>query len=340
MYYSCALTKQADSTLESTHCTERFTDEFGLTAPIVQGPMGGVAGPELVAAVTNAGALGILPIWGMGLEQAKRRLIETRALCERPYAVNLRADLVQRDHIALSLEQGITIFHLFWGDPHASMRHVRASAGVDVKTIVTVGDVDAAKSALDVGATALIAQGVEAGGHVLSETPLDALLQEVMEIAGDTPVIAAGGLANASDVARVVGAGAAGALLGTRFVATRESMAHDDYKQALLEAGTGATQRSLCFDDGWEDAPHRTLVNSTLVAWNDAKQPKRGARPGEDDVVLKLNNSPFRRYSVMPPVQGMTGDIRAGAMYAGTGVAKIDDCPCAADIVAALWPDH
>lgn len=313
-----------------------FTQAFDLALPIVQGPMGGVAGPELVSAVANAGALGLLPIWSLSPEAAAHRIAQTRELTHGAFGVNLRADLDQSKHISAALDGGVSIIHLFWGDPHAAMRHTGMTNRADIRSLVTVRDADAAKAALDAGADALIAQGVEAGGHVLSEIPLDELLPTVLDLADPVPVIAAGGLADAQDVAHVVASGASGALLGTRFAATAESMAHIDYKLALIEAGQYSTVRSLCFNDGWENAPHRTLKNTTFDAWDEAHRPPQGSRPGEGDIVLNLGESSFARYSVMPPVQGMTGDIRSGAMYAGTGVWKIHDCPSVAEVIAEL----
>lgn len=320
----------------SNFSSNSLTREFGLKLPIVQGPMGAIAGPALVAAVASAGGMGLLPIWTQNSEAALRDIDETWAMSNGAFGVNIRADLDQIELIQAALDRGVSIVHLFWGDPQTSVRHIRAADAVGVKILVTVGDADAAKRALDAGVDGLVAQGIEAGGHVLGETPLEILLPAVVDIAQSVPVVAAGGLADAHDVARVMAAGAAGALLGTRFVATEESMAHDDYKQALSEAGADSTERSVCFVDGWEDAPHRTLKNATLAAWNAARQPASGSRPGENDVVLKLNDIPFKRYSVMPPIRGMTGEIRAGALYAGTGVAKIQGHPSVATVINEL----
>lgn len=311
----------------------RFTREFGLDVPIVQGPMGGAAGPDLVAAVANAGGLGILPVWTLEADRVAQAVRDTRTLTARSYGVNLRADLVQLDHISAALDEGISIFHLFWGDPAPSMGPIR-SAGA--RMICTVGNAEAARRALDAGASALIAQGVEAGGHVRSEIPLTELLHSVTTIAGDVPVVAAGGLANADDVAAVMNLGASAALLGTRFVATSESLAHDDYKRALLEAGADTTARSECFEIGWPDAPHRHLRNSTFIAWERAGRPAPGARPGEGETVLRMGDAEIPRYSVVPPQRGMSGDVRAAVLYAGTGVEKIRDCPAAGALVREL----
>jgi len=313
--------------------TSTLVEEFGLDVPLVQGPMGGVAGPPLVAAVANAGALAMLPIWLEPVETAVAAVRDTASMTQGAFAVNLRADMVQRDHIAASIEAGVSIIHLFWGDPGPSMS---AITDPSVKMIATVASEDGARRALDAGASALIAQGVEAGGHVLSDIPLVDLLASVLDVAEDVPVIAAGGCADAEGVARLMDRGAAGILMGTRFVACEESEAHDVYKRALMEAGDDDTARSLCFDVMWSDAPHRTLVNSTYRQWDALGQPPMGQRPGEEDIVLHAAGQDIPRYHAMPPIRGMTGDLLAGAMYAGTGAGKIADCPTAAQIVERL----
>jgi len=311
-----------------------FRETFGTKTPIVQGPMSGTSGPELVAAVSNAGGLGILPIWGQSPEVAKNMITQTQSLTSARFGVNLRADLKQLDHIKMAIDMDATIIHLFWGDPNASAAPIRAAKAI---MTATVDDVDAAKAALDAGASALIAQGVEAGGHVLSEIPRDDLLASVLDIAGDVPVIAAGGITTAGDVARVVVAGAAGALCGTRFVATEEANAHEGYKQALINAGADATVRTKLFDIGWPDAPRRALRNSTYDMWEEAGCPKSGKRPGEGDIVLTLpNGQGLPRYHAMAPRRDVSGDIEAAVMYAGMGVERLKAIGTAASTVRDL----
>jgi NAD(P)H-dependent flavin oxidoreductase YrpB (nitropropane dioxygenase family) len=295
--------------------------------------MGGAAGSALVAAVSNAGGLGILPVWFLAPEDVAQAVRETRELTARNFGVNLRADFVQVDHIKAAIDEGVSIIHLFWGDPSESMEPIRMAGA---KAICTIGTPEAARIALDAGASALIAQGVEAGGHVLSEVPLRDLLHSVVPIAGEIPVLAAGGLADAEDVAHVMGLGASGALLGTRFVATEESISHDDYKKALLEAGADSTARSECFEIGWPNAPHRHLRNDTYTVWESMGRPAPGARPGEGETILRMGDLEIPRYSVMPPERGMAGDVRAAVMYAGTGVDRISDCPKASAVVREL----
>jgi len=299
----------------------------------VLGPVGGAASPELVAAVANAGGLGLFPIYTRSADVAVGQIKRTQHLTDGAIGVNLRADMVQLDHVRAAIDADVRIFHLFWGDPSPFMEVIKAS---EARTLVTVGDSVAARMALDAGADGLVAQGVEAGGHVLGETPLKQLLDSVVPLAGEVPVIAAGGLADTDDVSAVMALGASGVVLGTRFVATKESAAHQLYKEALLAAGADSTVRTQCFDGGWPNAPHRVLRNSTFDVWTDAGQPPSGKRPGEGDVVLQAGSLQFVRYSAMHPMEGMTGDIEAACMYAGMGVGRIRDCPSAAEVMADL----
>jgi NAD(P)H-dependent flavin oxidoreductase YrpB (nitropropane dioxygenase family) len=309
---------------------------LNLEVALVQGPMRGVAGPRLVSAVSNAGALGVLPIWAAGLEGARKQIRATVELTDRAFAVNLRADLQQLDHATLALDEGITLFHLFWGDPVRTASHLDTRGG---KFIATIGDSDAAKKALDAGAIALVAQGVEAGGHVLSNMPLEELLPAAVAEAGLVPVIAAGGVAIEADVQSVLNLGASAVLCGSRFVASVESDAHDAYKQAIVLAGSNATDRSLCFDIGWPDAPHRTLINETLRRWDAAGRPPMGERPGEGEILFQTAaGADVPRYFVSPPAVGMRGEVTEGAMYAGTGVSRIEAVLPAAEIVRAFSP--
>ena len=306
---------------------------FGLRVPLVQAPMGGVAGPPLVAAAANAGAFGMLPIWFLPPPVAVELIEATRARTDKPFAVNLRADLVQLDHIAAALEAGITIIHLFWGDPAPSMAPIRAAGA---RMLATVWDVESTRRALDAGACALIAQGVEAGGHVRGTTPLAELVPQVREAAPDVPLAAAGALVDGDDVAKVLALGADAGVLGTRLAATVESDAHEVYKQALLDAGDDATDLSTCFDGLWPDAPHRTLRNSTFTAWDAAGRPPPGARPGEGDIVFREGGEVFPRYHMALPTGSAQGDCEAAALYAGSGVGKIHDLPTVREVIARI----
>ncbi|MEO8813435.1 MAG: nitronate monooxygenase [Caulobacteraceae bacterium] len=308
-----------------------FSRAFGLAAPIVQGPMGGISGPKLVAAVAEAGALGVLPIWCHRIDDVKSNIAATQAATKRPFAVNVRADLVQQEHIACALGFGVSIFHLFWGDPSASIRRIR---GHGARIIATVSDGDTAKAALDAGAEALIAQGVEAGGHVFGSMPLVDLLELVLDLAGSIPVVAGGGIADGDDVIEALDRGAAGALLGTRFAATHESEAHGIYKQALTAADGQDTVRTTLFDIGWPEAPHRVLRNSTFRAWQAAGRPASGDRPGAREIVARIGEAmEYPRYHAASANMAMEGDIEAMALYSGMGVGKVTEIRSARQII-------
>lgn len=312
----------------------KFISQFGFEVPIVQGGMGGAAGPDLVAAVANAGGLGILPIWPDAPEAAKGSIERTQDLTTKAFAVNLRSDLEQTALIETAANAGVRLFNLFWGSPAKSMPAIEACDG---RLIATIGDLASAKEAINLGAAALIAQGVEAGGHVLGETPRDDLVARVVAENFDVPIIAAGGLAKAHDVSHVLSLGADAALLGTRFVVAEESIAHPEYKNAILSAKSGTTVRTTCFDGFWPNAPHRVIRNSTFEVWDEAGRPSEGLRPGEGDPVLTFpNGSSFPRYFVATPSVGMSGDIEASAMYAGEGLGDVQKIQPAAEIIAEL----
>ncbi len=115
-------------------------------------------------------------------------------------------------------------------------------------------------------------------------------------------------------------------MLGTRFVAAEESDAHPAYRQALIAARAEDTVRTLCFDGGWPDAPHRVLRNSTFRAWEQAGEPLPGARPGEGEIIMRdPSGRAWPRYNSAPPNLSMQGDLEAATLYAGTGVGKIKD---------------
>lgn len=311
-----------------------FIETFGVSVPLIQGPMGGVSGPDLVAAVADSGALGVLPIWADSLEVAQTSIKKVQEKTGKAFAVNLRSDLDQIEHISMAADMGITIFHLFWGSPSESAAGIRSR---NCKFIATVSDKESAMRALDSGANALVVQGVEAGGHVLSELPLVELFDQVISFSGETPLIAAGGIVESDEARGYLDRGASAVLCGTRFVASIESEAHDNYKAAIINASGESTVRSVCYDLGWPDAPHRTLRNSTYQIWEDAGFPPMGERPGEGDLVLTTQEGrSLPRYLVMPPKKGMNGDILAGALYAGIGVNKISSILSTADIVSSF----
>ena len=132
-----------------------------------------------------------------------------------------------------------------------------------MKVLVQVGSVQEAKTAADAGVDAVIAQGVEAGGHVRGTTPIWELFPAVVEAVRPVPVLASGGIGDGAGLARALGLGAQGVSLGTRFVASDEAWIHPAHKQRVVEGTAEDTVYGDLYDKWWPGAPHRTLRNRT-----------------------------------------------------------------------------
>jgi len=192
-----------------------------------------------------------------------------------------------------------------------------------------VGSVREARAAADAGCDVVVAQGVEAGGHVRGEVGVLPLLELVLD-AVDVPVVAAGGLGSARSVAAVLAAGAAAARVGTRFVAAEEADAHRAYVDALIASGPEDTVLTTTFSTFWPDAPHRVLrscIDEALRTRDDVVAVVEGA----DGTVL-----PVPRLAPPSPQRGASGNIAAMAHYAGQSVGEVRRRQPAADIVAEL----
>ena len=313
-----------------------FAASLGLRFPIFQAPVGRVAGPALAAAVAEAGGMGALAFTWTPPEDARRLIAAVRAKTERPVQANFVLAFAPTA-LPAALEAGVRFVTFSWGMPAGEVALVRsfgARFGVQATTP------DGARRALDLGADFLICQGVEAGGHVQATQGLDDILPHIVSIAQGVPVIAAGGLGDGAAIARVLAAGASGAMLGTRFVATQESLAHEIYQRRLVEAGAHGTALTVCFDGGWPYAAHRVLRNSTLEAWEAAGCPPPGRRPGEGArIASEPGGRDFPRYDDAPPLAAMQGDAEAMCLYAGTSCAAIRDIPSVAELMPRLWQE-
>lgn len=314
----------------------QLADRLGLKYPILQAPIGSMAGVELAAAVSNAGGLGSLALTWTPKEAAVELVRNLLAQTSKPFFVNyvLAFPLLSLDEI---LAAGVRVVTFAWGDPKFLVQKCHdANALVGVQ----VGTPDGAKSARDLGVDFIICQGIEAGGHVQSTTPLLSLLDSVIQACPDIPIVATGGLTDGQDIAETLNAGADAVMLGTRFVATVESRAHALYKQALVDSKSDNAVMTVCFNEGWGNTLHRVLRNSTLINWESAGCPPAGSRPGESEMIASNNTGrSIIRYEEMPPANDMTGDILACVLYAGTGCGKIEDIPSVSELLLYLWSD-
>jgi nitronate monooxygenase len=304
---------------------------LGIEQPIVQAPM--VAVPELAAAVSNAGALGMLTLsWSSPAGDVVR---ETAALTDRPFGGNLILFSDQHRRLDEALEAGLRIVSLFWGDPAGYVEQVHDANGV---VLQTVSSADEARRAVERGVDVIVAQGWEGGGHVKSQIATLPLVPAVVDAVSPVPVIAAGGIGDARGVAAVFALGAQAAWLGTRFLLAEELPLHEEYRRRLIDAvETDSEWYADLYSVGWPNAPHRALHNSTAEKWEAAGRPPLGSRPGEGDVIAHFpSGEEIVRYEPGAPLAGTTGEIEALSMWAGQSVALVNRSQPAAEIVAEL----
>jgi len=310
-----------------------LTERLGLTCPIIQAPMGGASPPELAAAVSNAGGLGMLALSWHPPEAVRAAIRATRALTGKPFGVNLVLAFDQAERLAVCLEEKVAVISFFWGDP-APLAGACHDAGAVV--LSTVASAAQARQAAEAGADMVVAQGWEAGGHVLGEVATSPLVRAVVDAVSPVPVIAAGGISDGRGLAAALALGAAGAWIGTRFLATPEAGVHAAYRERLLAADETSTVHTRLFDLGWPGAPHRVLRNSTYDAWEAAGRPAHGARPGEGEILATSGRARMPRYASATPGEDAQGDIEALSLWCGQGVSRLHEVTPAADVVREI----
>ncbi len=245
-----------------------FTELFGIRSPIALAPMGGSAGGALAAAVSNGGGLGLV---GGGREVTawlERELALAAASSAQPWGVGFQSWSTSVDVVSHALEFEPHVVMLSFGDPRPLAPAV-AAAGVAL--IIQVTSRAEAEVAIDLGADVIVAQGTEAGGHSGTRATLP-FVPIVVDMAGSTPVLAAGGIADGRGIAAALALGAAGALVGTRFLATTEALIAAEDVKAILDGRGEDTERSRVLDIArgapWPQRyPARTLRNAFLDEW-------------------------------------------------------------------------
>lgn len=311
-------------------------DKLGIEIPIIQAPIGQACTPRLAAAVSNAGGLGCLAPWGADIEVVRRQIRELRASTDRPFAVNLNMAYPQDARLEACLDEGVPIISFFWNDPGPLVARAKARGALILQTIATARN---AKAAVENGVDVVVAQGWEAGGHVRGTVATMPLIPAVVDAVAPVPVVAAGGISDGRGLAAALSLGASGAWIGTRFVASEEADVHPAYHASVIAATEDDTVYADDLFDiaSWPNAPHRTLRNSTAVAWEKAGRPPLGQRPGQDDVVARLpNGREAKRYTGMTPVAGAAGDIEGSSLWAGQSVGLVDKVQPAAAIVREI----
>ncbi len=314
--------------------TTRFTELVGCTIPIQQAGMGTLSPPPLVAAVSEAGGLGMLGLGrpGVTVPMLARLLDEVKALTDRPFGVNLviAGETPPGREIVVLAARRAAVVEFFYNDPDADLVAMVHDGGA--LAAWQAGSLAEAEQAAAAGCDFVIVQGIEAGGHIRGATPLRELLAAVLPRV-DVPVLAAGGIATAGDVTAMLGAGADGVRIGTRFLAAHEAGTHPDYLAALIAADGSDTIRTGAFHVGWEGAPHRLLAASLAAA-----EAFAGDVVGET-ATLEGESIPIEKFSPLGIDRSVTGDITAMSMWAGMGVGAVKRAESAAEIVAELVAD-
>jgi nitronate monooxygenase len=304
---------------------------LGIDQPIVLAPM--VSIPELAAAVSNAGGLGMLTLtWSDDVGAVVR---ETAELTSRPFCGNLVLTEDRHHRLDQALDAGLGVVSFFMGDPSGYVERAHDAGAI---VMHTVGSAEEARRAVASGVDVIVAQGWEAGGHVWGTVATLPLVPAVVHAVAPVPVIAAGGIGDARGVAAVLALGAQAAWVGTRFLLAEEMPIHEDYRRRLIAASETDPQRyPNLYSVGWPDSPHRALRNSTADAWESAGRPPLAQRPGAGDVIAHFaSGETIVRYEPAPPMAGTTGDIEATSMWAGQSVALARKSQPAAEIVAEL----
>ena len=315
----------------------RLCDLLGIEFPILSAPMGpDLSGPELVAAISNAGGLGIMQAQFCPPPLFRQEIHRVRALTDKPFGVNLLLHFPVEEQVAVCLDERVPVLSLFWGNPTP---YVKRAHTVGVKVFHQVGSVPDAQRAAAAGVDVIIAQGVEAGGHVAGEVSTLALVPRVVDAVSPRPVAAAGGIADARGLVAVLALGAQAAVLGTRFLASSESRAHTHYKQKLVAASEEDTVRTILFGYGWPNAPHRTLRTAFVRQWLGQEGRGQESRPDEPIVgqtIIGGQSIPVLRFMGFPPNADASGDIDSMDLLAGQSVGLVHEVAPAGQIVREL----
>jgi nitronate monooxygenase len=298
-----------------------FTELFSLRYPIALAPMGGASGGALAAAVSNGGGLGLIG-GGRGDPGWVAREMEIAAgKTGKPWGVGFQTWAVSPATVERALAHRPRAIMLSFGDPAPLARLIRTT---DVALIIQVTDLEETRQAIDAGADVIVAHGTEAGGHGGKRSTLP-FVPAVADLAGPTPVLAAGGIADGRGVAAALALGAAGALLGTRFLAAPEALGPPSVAKAVIDHGGEDTERSRVSDIArgapWPAKyPARTLRNAFFDEWR-----------GRED---ELAADPVAQQAYREAVA--RGELPPDPVWASEAIDLITEISPAADLVGEL----
>lgn len=304
-----------------------LTDLLGCRLALQLAPMGSAsATPALPLAVAAAGGHAMYPALRLP-PQALGPIVDALAAQTRAFGVNFIVPMMDAGSLDLAVAR-VPYVDFFLAEPDAALvARVHDGGAICGWQVESVDEARAAEAA---GADVIVAKGNESGGRKRIEGPPREELLEGVVGAVSVPVVAAGGIASAEDVATAIAQGAAGVRCGTRFIAAEESDAHPVWVKAVIDAGPEDSVVSTDFNAGMEvPGPHRVLRSAIDAA---------RALPGDDAGVVRMLGAeiPATRFAPFPPTRDSTGAIEAMALYAGTSVRGVDRVQPAAEIVSEL----
>lgn len=295
---------------------------LGITYPIIQAGMVYVSGAKLAAASANAGCLGVIGAGSMSLELLDSQLKKANSLTDRPLAINLPLFYSKiEEQIQIALDNGIKIFITSAGNPKKYTSYLKERGCIVIHVTATP---EQALKCQNAGVDAVIVEGFEAGGHNGPEELTSmVLIPRTVEIC-DIPVIAAGGFSSGQSVLAALSMGAAAVQMGTRFMMTKESSAHKNYKDELIKAGAKSTK--LMFKS---IGPVRLLKNDFY------QQVEKAEEQGANEQELKDLLGNGRARSGM-----LDGDIVSGELETGQICFAIDNIPTVDELIGTINEEY
>jgi len=291
---------------------------FGIKYPLIQAGMIWCSGWELASAVSNAGGLGIIGSGSMYPDVLREHIQKCKAHTDKPFAVNLPLLYPQiDDHISIIIEEGVKIVFTSAGNPAKWTSHFKAKG---ITVVHVVSNVKFAQKAVDAGVDAIVAEGFEAGGHNGREETTTMCLIPLIRKSVSIPLIAAGGIGSGKSMFAAMALGADGVQIGSRFIASPESSAHQNFKDYILKAKEGDTQLILK-----EITPVRMLKNDFFQEVMEAYE--KGANAQELKELLGRGRAK----------KGMfMGELKDGELEVGQISALMNTIKPAADIVKEI----
>lgn len=302
----------------------RLCDVLGIEHPIISAPMAGASGADLAAAVSAAGGLGMIGASFESPEWLQEQIKLVRQRTDRPFGVGFVSTSPDTGTLMeVTLEHRVPVISHAFADP---TDYIAVASEMGLKTMVQVQTVEQARVAARAGADVIAAQGVEAGGHTGMVSSTLPLTTAVIDAVGDIPVVSAGGIADGRGLAAVLMLGAEGVWMGTRFVASLESISAEISKQAIVNHGIDDFILTRVYDivrsaPFPEDVGERILRNRFTDTWH-----------GRDDELTA------KKEELLAQIQAAAeaGDTSVARILAGNSAGMVHSIEPAADIVARI----